>query len=172
SGMLNLYPPPGSAVARAGDGNSAPLQRNGGNFDLRLTSRSVYLPVIRNHFLESPALFDFADPSLVVAERATTTVPAQGLLPLNTPFVIGQAEATADRLLAEVEGDGARIREAYLRTLGRPPTEREVKAAEAFLAGDDRDAAAERPSDSRAPRSAWAAFCQALFASAEFLYRS
>ena len=37
------------------------------------THRSVYLPVVRDQVLESLALFDFADPSLVTGERATTT---------------------------------------------------------------------------------------------------
>ncbi len=43
------------------------------------THRSVYLPVVRDQVLESLALFDFADPSLVTGERATTTGPAQAL---------------------------------------------------------------------------------------------
>ncbi|WP_406701150.1 DUF1549 domain-containing protein [Singulisphaera sp. Ch08] len=172
SGQLTLDPPKGSPVARAGEGNTTPLQRFGGAYDLRLTCRSVYLPVIRNHFLESLALFDFADPSLVVAERATTTVPAQGLYLLNSPFVIRQAEALADRLIRDVDNDGDRINEAYLRTFGRPPTDKEKGAAQAFLEGESRGEAARRTASSTPGRAGWAAFCQALFASAEFLYRS
>ena len=45
-------------------------------------------------------LFDFPDPSLIIGERATTTVPAQSLYLMNNPFVIRQAEALADKLLA------------------------------------------------------------------------
>ncbi|SIN76472.1 EF hand [Singulisphaera sp. GP187] len=172
SGELKLEPPQGSPVARAGEGNTAPLQRFGGNYDLRLTCRSVYLPVIRNHFLESLALFDFADPSLVIAQRATTTVPAQGLYLLNSPFVIRQAEALADGLLRDVPNDGDRIAEAYLRTIGRPPTAQEQRAARAFLEGESGDGSPRRPAGSEPGRAGWAAFCQALFASAEFLYRS
>jgi hypothetical protein len=171
-GKLNLARPKGSPVARAGEGNSNPLMRAGA-FDARLDCRSVYLPVLRNSFLESLALFDFADPSLVVAERAATTVPAQGLYLLNSPFVLRQAEALADRLRAEEPGRDGRIRRAYLRAFGRLPSEREQHAAEAFLADLASDPPGERPrgSESDPERDAWAAFCQALFASAEFLYR-
>ncbi|WP_020466700.1 DUF1549 domain-containing protein [Singulisphaera acidiphila] len=172
SGQLDLDPPKGSPVARAGEGNTAPLQRFRGAYDLQLNCRSVYLPVIRNHFLESLALFDFADPSLVVAERATTTVPAQGLYLLNSPFVIRQAEALADRLLRDVANDGDRIDEAYLRTFGRPPTDKEKGAAQAYLEGERRDDSARSSAGTLSDRAGWAAFCQALFASAEFLYRS
>ena len=62
------------------------------------THRSVYLPVVRDQVLESLALFDFADPSLVTGERATTSGPAQALYFMNSPFVIRQAEALADRV--------------------------------------------------------------------------
>jgi hypothetical protein len=91
SDQLDRAKPKGSAVARFGDGNSGAMQRAGA-FDARLTVRSVYLPVLRNNFLDSLALFDFPDPGLIVAERATTTVPAQGLYLLNSPFVMRQAE--------------------------------------------------------------------------------
>jgi hypothetical protein len=167
SGRLNLTPPKGSAVSQAGEGNSNPLMRAGA-FDARLDCRSVYLPIVRNSFLESLALFDFPDPGLIVSERSTTTVPSQGLYLLNNPFVMRQAEGVAEHLLrGPAADDRGRIRDAYVRLLGRPPSDREVEAAEAFLA----EVRAEKGADT--PRhEAWTAFCQALFASAEFLYKS
>ena len=97
-------PPVGSAVARVGEGLAFFVRVDG--LDASDTHRSVYLPVVRDRVLESLALFDFADPSLVTGERATTTGPAQALYFLNGPFVIRQAEALADRVLA-MEGDEA-----------------------------------------------------------------
>ena len=115
--------------------------------------------------LESLALFDFADPSLVTGERATTTGPAQALYFMNSPFVIRQAEALAERVRA-VDGDDAqRIDRAYRLALARPPTAGERDRALAFL----RDFAA-RAGGTDSARAAWSAFCQALFASAEFRY--
>jgi hypothetical protein len=123
SGKLDLKPPQGSAVAQAGDGFSNLVQRFVA-METRFLSRSVYLPVVRGQLPESLALFDGADPSLIVGERPTTTVPAQGLFLLNNPLVIGHSDAAAARLLTEAKTDRDRIRLAYLRCYGRPPATR------------------------------------------------
>jgi len=129
------------------------------------------LPVLRTQFLESLALFDFPDPGLIVAERPTTNVPAQALYLLNNPFVIRQAEAATDTLLAGDSCDCERVRRAYLSVLGRIPTVAEVAAAEAFL---ESYAGSTETNEAAgvARRAAWVAFYQALFGSADFLYRS
>ncbi len=168
SGQLVLSPPPGSPVSRFGEGPSQVLQRAGA-FDARLNCRSVFLPVIRNSYLESLSLFDFPDPGMIVSERATTTVPAQGLYLLNNPFVIRQSERIAEQLLAKPDGDSTRILLAYVRIVNRPPSDRERKAVEGFLASYPSAASGE---SSRSTKDAWTAFCQALFASADFLYRN
>ena len=176
SGRLDRTPPVGSAVARAGDG---PVQRPRGGpgltqagDDPRDVHRSVYLPVVRDNPPEALALFDGADTSLVVADRPTTTVPAQGLYLLNSSFVLRAADAAADLLLKTSPDTPGRVRLAYLRFYGRPPTETEVAAAEGFLAKYKRAFAPNRPTDAPLGLPAWAAFCQALFASAEFQYRN
>ncbi len=116
--------------------------------------------MIRDQVLESLALFDFADPSLVTGERATTTSPAQALYFMNSPFVIRQAEALAERVCAAEKGDARRIERAYRLAFARPPTAGERDRALAFL----RDFAGD------SARDPWQVFCQALFASAEFRY--
>ncbi len=88
SGRLATEPPVGSAVARTGEGLAFFLRVAG--LDASDPHRSVYLPVVRDEVLESLALFDFADPSLVTGERATTTGPAQALYFMNGPFVSGR----------------------------------------------------------------------------------
>ncbi len=95
--------------------------------------RSVYLLVVRDQVLESLSLFDFADPSLVTGERATTTGPAQALYFMNGPFVIRQAEALAERVLATDGADVDKIERAYRSTLSRSPTAGERDKAIAFL---------------------------------------
>jgi hypothetical protein len=172
SGELVLTPPAGSPVALAGEGPSTPLMRQVSQLDARDFHRAVYLPVLRDNLLESLALFDFADPNQVVGERVATNVPAQGLYLLNGPFVQARAEAAAGRLLAEQTGEADRLRGAYLTFLGRPPTARERQAAEQFLAHYPRALTRDGVAAGRQPKATWAALCQALFASADFLHRN
>lgn len=162
-GRLALEPPVGSAVARTGEGLTFFLRLNG--LDAADTHRSVYLPVVRDQVHESLALFDFADPSLVTGERATTTGPAQALYFLNCPFVARQAEALGERVRAAEGGDAGAIDRAYRLALARPPTAAERERALAFI----RAFAARTGVRDRA-REAWSAFRQALFAAAEFRY--
>jgi hypothetical protein len=169
SGRLDPTPARGSAVAAAGDGPSIAPRRLGMQLATAAVDdrhRSVYLPVVRDNLPEVLDLFDAADPSLVSGERANTTVPAQALFLLNNPFVLRQADAAADRLLAAGGTDSDKVRLAYRLFFARPATDREVVAAEAFLA--------KYPAGGRfrSKREPWAALCQAMFASAEFLMRN
>jgi hypothetical protein len=164
SGRLAPEPPVGSAVARTGEGLALFLRVAG--LDASDLHRSVYLPVVRDGMLESLALFDFADPSLVTGERATTTGPAQALYFMNGAFVARQADALAKRVRAFEGDDSQWIDRAYRLALSRPPTAKERDHALAFL----REFAARAEGNERA-NAAWSAFCQALFASAEFRYR-
>jgi hypothetical protein len=82
---------------------------------------------------------------------------------MNGPFVIRQAKALAQRLQSVEGGDGPRVDRAYRLAFARPPTAAERDRALAFLRSfGSRDGAAGPASE------AWSAFCQALFASAEF----
>jgi Protein of unknown function (DUF1553) len=121
--------------------------------------------VVRDQVLESLALFDFADPSLVTGERSITTGPAQALYFLNGPFVIRQAEALAERIRLVSADDSRRIDMAYRLALARPATAGERGRALTFLRDcSEREQAADRA------REGWSLFCQAIFASAEFRY--
>ena len=170
-------PPVGSAVARAGEGPPNGFGRVGAGTwraainDPRNVHRSVYLPIIRDNLPEALALFDAPDPSLIAADRPTTTVPSQGLFLLNNPFVIRASEAAADKLMKGTTTETERIRAAYLSFYGRPPNEKELANAEKFLKAYTDQLAKDRVPATRLPRDTWAAFCQALFASAEFQYR-
>jgi hypothetical protein len=163
AGRLDLTPPKGSAQARAGDGNVAFGFRAGGaNAALTDTHRTVYLPIVRDRLPEILTLFDFPDPGLIIGERATTTVPAQALFLMNNPFVIRQAEALADRLLAREGDDAGRLTWAYRLCYARPPSDKELKNAQKFI---------EEYSRKQRRRAAWAALSQAFLVSAEFCHR-
>ena len=121
--------------------------------------RSLYTPVFRNTPLEILAVFDFADPNIVVGQRTQSSVATQALYLMNSPFVRDQAKAAADQLLKTPFPDQAtRIAEAYLAALGRYPTPGEARLMTEFLARQD-DAT-----------EAWAQIVHGLFASIEFRF--
>ena len=155
----------GHDVARGGEGNVGFRFRGGpggGDAATTDTHRTVYLPIVRDLVPEVLTIFDFPDPALIIGERATTTIPAQSLFLLNNPFVIRQAEGMAEKLLASSDDDAGKLARAYQLTYSRPPTEKELKNAQQFLADYGKR---------QSRRSTWAALCQALFASAEFSHR-
>jgi hypothetical protein len=161
-GRLDLTPPKGSPVARGGEGNVGFRFRVGGDPAATDAHRSVYLPIVRDGLPEVLTLFDFPDPSLIIGERATTTIPAQSLYLMNNPFVIRQAEGMADNLLASSEDDAGKLTRAYQLCYSRPPSDNELQNAQKFIA----DYGLRQPR-----RATWAALCQALFAGAEFSHR-
>ena len=140
--------------------------------------RSVYLPIIRSQLPPMLAVFDFADPDLVVGRRPVTNVPAQALLLLNSPFVMEQAEIAADRVrsfVATKNDDNptdarAIIERTYELVLSRHPASSEVERAEAFLKAATRsdDAAADKSKDGPKVMTPLGQLIHTLFASAEF----
>jgi hypothetical protein len=127
--------------------------------------RTIYLPVPRAMLPEMHQLFDFPEPSQIRGEREITTVTPQALFMMNSRIVEEAAEGAAKALLQEKGDDLARVRMAYLRTLGRQPDKTEMDAALQFLHGGK--------SVSKAATDdayTWAMFLQALMASAEFRY--
>ncbi|HSH95227.1 MAG TPA: DUF1549 and DUF1553 domain-containing protein, partial [Roseimicrobium sp.] len=166
AGRLTLTPPKGSEIAKY-EGPVNVLQRFGAT-QREHNYRSVYLPIVRDQVPEALAVFDFAEPSLVVGEREETSVPSQALYLLNNANVQRLSEAMADRLLQDAQAGPDRAKLAFQLTFGRPPTATELKSSSEFFS---RFATVgtniERSADNR---TALVAFCQALLGSAEFRY--
>jgi hypothetical protein len=84
--------------------------------------RSLYLKVTRmegTRFLET---FDYPNPMTTRGSRDTTNVPAQSLTLINDPFVHLQAQALANRLLAQPATDlDSRIAALFRAALSRMP---------------------------------------------------
>ena len=121
--------------------------------------RSVYLPVIRDYVPRALEVFDFAEPSLIVGTRETSSTPDQGLYMLNNPFVLRCSEALARRVSEMESSPGRRIQAAFLLCLGRKASRAELVASRSFL---------QSWSSARSDQSALVAMCQAIMASAEF----
>ena len=135
------------------------------------TSRSVYLPILRDLLPPVLDLFDFAEPTMVIGSRDTTTVATQALFLMNDHFVIEQAHNLALHVQnATGTDDAGRVDLAYRLTVARPPTAPE-KARLAYLSDFQHEAVQTTKDSGKAAKSdAWASFCQALLGSAEFRY--
>ncbi len=156
SGHIDLERP-GATELPAYNKKQTPRVRADGNY------RSVYLPVVRNGEPEALTLFDFADPSIVVGAREETTVPAQSLFLMNSPFVVNQSQAAAERILKEGGSmkDEDRVDRAFLLAFGRRATDEQRARSVEFL---------REMTDAQSAQVAWSTFCQSLIASAEFRY--
>ena len=169
SGELDLRAG-GPSIATASGKKSASKVEYGYEFKTR--RRSVYVPIFRNRLLEIFAVFDFADPNLVVGSRTNTTRATQALYLLNSPFLIEQSTRAAERLLAQREiSDGERVELAYARILGRAPTREERELAMAFVhrgGGRRESAASQEGGDERLER--WTGLVQVLLSCVDFRF--
>ena len=130
-------------------------------FDASVAYRSVYLPVPRNSVPRSLDVFDFAEPSMVIGQREVSNTPSQALYLLNNAFVLEQSDALAERLQQADKDRSGQIDLAFQLVFSRLPEPGELEASLQFV--DDVDRSAKST-------NALSAFCQALFASAEFRY--
>ncbi len=169
SGQIDLDRPLGSPVMEL---SNRQVGGNKGMQEVRKPSnvRSVYLPILRGQVPEVLAVFDMADPSLIVGKRDVTTVPTQALFLMNNPFVFKQAEEMAKRILGQSGLDQTgRINLAYRIALGRLPSERERSDLARYI-DDYRKSIATANPKGNAQLAAWTSFCQLLFQSGEFRY--
>ena len=175
SGQLDIDRPQGSLVALQGDGFI------GRGIGLRsiddmlekadFSHRAVYLPVIRDLLPDSLQLFDFADPSLVLGARETTTVPSQALFLMNSEFLQSNAEAMAKHLTDDLNLRDEKLGwAAFYLAYSRPPTSEESRKTKAYF---ERFIKTAKDGGMESKQAGWLAlttFCQSLMSTAEFRY--
>lgn len=168
SGQIDLTPGEKSIVTKIGDGDIG-RGINPSRFKVNNTKRSVYLPIVRGAVPEMLRVFDFPEPSIIAGQRDVTTVPTQALYMMNSPFVVEQSQQMAKRILAKQQlDDSDRINLAYQLALCRPASADEISRSLEFI--EQATAAANGGESEDESESAWAGFCQVLFASGEFRY--
>ena len=119
--------------------------------------RSIYLFVRRNLRLPLLEAFDRPDTMASCPRRETSTVAPQALVLLNSEFARDSAEGLAASLKRHSGNDASQqVERAYLATLGRKPTDVELKDAAALITADDEHGLAD--------------LCLALFNLNEFVY--
>ncbi len=125
--------------------------------------RSIYLNVRRNFLSPLLLAFDYPVPFTTMGRRMASNVPAQALILLNDPFVVGQARLWAERTLGrEAVNSRELIIELYLEAFGRPPTSQECDVALGYFAEN------ARPNDNAL--QAWTDLCHVLLNVKEFIF--
>lgn len=142
---------------RGRPGQSGPLDGKG--------RRSVYINVRRNFLTPMFLAFDYPPPFSTMGRRNVSNVPAQALTLMNDPFIIEQARNWAARARSEA---GKRpeqvVANLYETAFSRPPTERELAEALAFVQEQGRTYG--QPDGAQA----WADLCHVLFNVKEFVF--
>jgi hypothetical protein len=114
--------------------------------------------------------FDAPVPSTTIGKRTTSTVPAQSLILLNDPFVLGQAQAWADRVLKNPNlSPQQRIELIYLMAFSRVPTEQERTKAAGFFQQQAAEYGLDRTKCEN-DEKLWTDFCHVAFNLKEFVY--
>ena len=140
-------------------------------YQFRSVRRSVYLPVFRNARPEIFEVFDMADPNMTMGRRNRSTLPTQALYLMNHPFVMEQSRlAAAARLERPDLTDAEGVRQAYLKTLGRPPSVREREIALRHVGAAAPENGSKNDEDDEAVLNAWEGLYQALVSSLDFRY--
>lgn len=163
SGQLDLTPRSGSVIAEMN-----PFTQDEFNSRTNLTQeqmkhshRSIYFTVARGKLPEILKLFDFADPNALIGKRDETSVPAQALFLMNSPWMLEQAKHTATRLLKHGQTTPVEsLNQLYLSAFSRLPTSIERERALTFLRTNSEDPPLEK----------WTQICQVVLASLEFRY--
>ncbi len=110
---------------RGRPGTSGPIDGEG--------RRSLYLSTRRNFLSPMMLAFDAPIPFSSVGRRNVSNVPAQALILMNDPFVIGQARLWADHVLESEGTPPGRVEAMYRTAFARPATPEERTDALEFV---------------------------------------
>ena len=135
-----------------------------------LGRRSIYTKVT---IMEPPrflATFNQPAPKIPAGRRDITTTPAQSLTLLNDPFVAGQADYWASRLIQQSDTTiESRLQQMFVKALGREASSEELSRWS--------EAARDFASEEKVPeqevllsQSVWQTMAHAMFNTKEFLY--
>ena len=126
--------------------------------------RSVYMPIVRDEEPRALEVFDGADSSAITGQRESSNTANQALYMMNNRFVIQQSDSFAGRIAGMGLKPEQQIQQAFVLAYGRLPTSAERAAAVSFVKSFSSSG------DSPISKATLSAFCQSLFASAEFRF--
>jgi mono/diheme cytochrome c family protein/cytochrome c553 len=147
------------------DSNDQKVQNLEYGYTFADTRRSVYTAAFRNVRHPLFEVFDFADINQPIGQRTTSTVATQALFLMNSPKVIEQARAAADRVLKTHEDATKRIQQAFQLSLQRPPSAKELAQVRDYL-----ESSTSGNAGTEEVRDVWARFIQTLWATPQFRF--
>ncbi|MBI2807889.1 MAG: DUF1553 domain-containing protein [Planctomycetes bacterium] len=117
----------------------------GPSVEFKEPRRSVYLKWLRNTKEPLLDIFDLPDGFTSSARRNVSTTSTQALFMLNSPFMMGQGRALADRVNQdESADDDAKVDRAFRLAFARPATSKEIQLGRTFLAEQVKRVAPEK----------------------------
>ena len=120
------------------------------------SKRTVYSKVSRRELNKTLMLFDYPDANVHAERRSSSTTPTQKLFVMNSPFMLAQSKALAQRLSAmPVKSESERVVAAFELLYARQPMEHEVDFCLEYL---------------KETGGKWVRLAQALMATNEMLY--
>ncbi len=122
-------------------------------FDATDFRRMIYWSKPRMRLDDTFGVFDCPDAGQVQPKRTRSTTPLQALSLLNSPFLVQQAEAFAERVTHERPKDESQVQRAFELVFQRPPSAEELQSATALVKRDGLET-----------------LCRALLNANEFLY--
>lgn len=146
---------------RGRPGRSGPVDGDG--------RRSIYTEIRRNFLPPMLVAFDMPIPFNSIGRRNLSNVPAQALIMMNDPFVVGQAEVWAKKLVSVKTDIPTRIAQMYEQAFSRPPSDVELKNATTFIELQAKELGV-RPEDIPTSVPIWQDLCHVVFNVKEFIY--
>jgi hypothetical protein len=132
--------------------------------------RSVYLMTQRIQRHPYLALFDGPDTNTTSDQRFSSTVPLQALFLMNNPWVRGQAEGFAQRLLSAAPDAARRIESAYEAAFGRPAHPAEIERGNEFCKACAAELERAGCEAGRIELESWTSYARILLTANEFFY--
>ena len=146
-----------SGFGTDGENSSARLSMD----PMKVTRRTVYIPLRRANLPNLLNLFDFGDATTVNGKRTGTNVAPQTLFMMNSEFGYDHAKRVAESVMALPDS----MQQAYLRILNRRPEPQEIDSGLTYIANY-----AQKYPGANPQLSAWQSFCHILLSSNEFVY--
>ncbi len=140
-----------------------------GTLDETMRRRSIYFMIKRSKLIPFLQVFDTPEPLTSVGLRPSTTIAPQALIFMNNPQVRQYARSFA-RLISSDENESIEscVARAYMRAVGREPSDDELSASTLFV--QQQLAAYQSESKPDARLLALTDLCQVLMSLSEFVY--
>lgn len=145
---------------RPGGGNG-PVDGNG--------RRSLYIEIRRNFLPPMLVAFDMPIPFNAIGRRNLSNVPAQALILMNDPFVVGQAAIWSKKLIESTPEMDQRIEQIYQQAFSRLPTAVEKQNALDFLEMQAKELNI-KPAAIANSSEVWKDLCHVIMNVKEFIY--